>query len=111
MGKSAGDHSTSHDVFMDLDRHQSRSALAVSSGPVSQRMYPGAVPRTATIRSSVAAVASALMRLAATIASASRVCSSTMLSRFRTRPSAVWSNWKSSAQTWSGRSALSRLAG
>ena len=25
------------------------------------------------------------------------VCSSTMLSSFRTRPSAVWSNWKSSA--------------
>ena len=47
----------------------------------------------------------------ATIASASRVCSSTMLSSFRTRPSAVWSNWKSSAQTWFGRSARSRTAG
>ena len=51
------------------------------------------------------------MRLAATIASASRVCSSTTLSSFRTRPSAVWSNWKSSAQTWFGRSARSLAAG
>ena len=83
----------------------------MSSGPLSQRMYPGAVPRRATIPSSVAAVASAVMLLAATIASASRVCSSTMLSSFRTRPSAVWSNWKSSAQTWFGRSARSRTAG
>ena len=96
---------------MPENRHQSRSALAVSSGPLSQRMYPGAVPRPATIRSSVAAVASALMRLAATTASASRVCSSTTLSSFRTRPSAVWSNWKSSAQTWFGRSARSLAAG
>ena len=68
-------------------------------------MYAGAVPRRATIPSSIEAVASAVMLLAATIASASRVCSSTMLSSFRTRPSAVWSNWKSSAQTWFGRSA------
>ena len=51
------------------------------------------------------------MRLVATTASASRVCSSTMLSSFKTRPSAVWSNWKSSAQTWFGRSARSHLAG
>ena len=52
-----------------------------------------------------------LMRLAATTASASRVCSSTMLSSFRTRPSAVWSNWKSSAQTWFGHSARSPPGG
>ena len=74
-------------------------------------MYPGAVPPPATIRSSVAAVASALMRLAATTASASRVCSQAMLSSFKTRPSAVWSSWTSSAQTWFGRSARSHLAG
>ena len=67
-------------------------ALAVNSGPLSQRMYAGAVPRRATIPSSVEAVASAVMLLATTIASASRVCSSTMLSSFRTRPSAVWSS-------------------
>ena len=83
----------------------------MSSGPLSQRMYAGAVPRRATIPSSVEAVASAVMLLVATIASASRVCSSTMLSSFRTRPSAVWSNWKSSAQTWFGRSARSLAAG
>ena len=74
-------------------------------------MYAGAVPRRATIPSSIEAVASAVMLLAATIASASRVCSSTMLSSFWTRPSAVWSNWKSSAQTWFGRSAHSLAAG
>lgn len=61
----------------------------MSSGPLSQRMHSGAVPRSATIRSSASTVASAVMLLAATIASASRVCSSTTLSSFSTRPSAV----------------------
>ena len=43
--------------------------------------------------------------------SASRVCSSTMCRSFKSRPSAVWSNSKSSAQTWLGCSACKRLAG
>ena len=45
------------------------------------------------------------------ITSDSRVNSSTMLSSFSARPSAVWSNWKSNAHTWLGRSARSRSAG
>jgi hypothetical protein len=42
--------------------HQSLSALAVSSGPLSQRINAGAVPRSATRRSRVATVLSAWMR-------------------------------------------------
>jgi hypothetical protein len=58
----------------------------------------------------VATVASAVMLRAATTASASRVYSSTTFSNFSTRPSAVWSNWKSSAHTSFGRSARSLAA-
>jgi hypothetical protein len=54
---------------------------------------------------------SASIERAARIASASRVYSSTTWNSFSVRPSLVVSNWKSKAQTWSGRSARSRLAG
>ena len=81
------------------NRHQSLSALAVSSGPLSQRMNPGAVPRSATSRSSTLTVWSASIRRRHSIASASRVNSSTTCSSLRLCPSAVWSNWKSIAHT------------
>ena len=51
------------------------------------------------------------MLRATSITSDSRVNSSTMFSSFSARPSAVWSNWKSNAHTWLGRSARSRSAG
>jgi hypothetical protein len=70
----------------DLEkRHQSLSALGVSSGAVSQRMNAGAVPRSATSRSSTVTVWSASMRRRHSIASASRVDSSTTYSTFRMR--------------------------
>ena len=71
--------------------HKPRSAWAVISGPLSIRRCSGA-PRSATSRSSVATTMSASMPRATSITSDSRVNSSTMLSSFSARPSAVWSN-------------------
>jgi hypothetical protein len=76
-----------------VNRHQSRNALAVSSGPLSQRMKRGARPRSATRQSRTPTVASASMRRSTVMVRASRVCSSTTLSSFNLLPSSVWSNW------------------
>jgi len=75
------------------------------SGPLSQRINAGAVPRRWTIRSSVLTVSSAPMRRAAGVARASRVYSSVTVRILIGRPSAVWSERKSSAQTWLGQAA------
>src|SRR5829696_3395368 len=90
-------------------RHHSRSAHAISSGPLSARRCAGA-PRSATRASRTWTRSSAVQRRPTRIAIASRVCSSTMLASFNLLPSAVWSNSKSIAQTWLGRSARSRSA-
>src|SRR5918994_7811664 len=87
-------------------RHQSRSAHAISSGPLSIRRCPGA-PGGATSRSMMATTSSALQCRPTSVARASRVCSSTMLHSFSLLRSAVSSNWKSMAHTWFGRSARS----
>ena len=92
-------------------RHQSRTAFAVISGPLSIRTSSGATPRSRTIWSSTRTAWSASIERATRIAKASRVCSSTTWSSFKVRPSTVVSNWKSNAQTWFGRSARSRFAG
>jgi hypothetical protein len=73
------------------NRHQSLSALAVISVPLSILNCSGATPRSATRRSSSLTVRSASMLRATSIASASRVNSSTMLHSFTARSSAVWS--------------------
>jgi hypothetical protein len=80
-------------VPVPVKRHQSRRALAVSSGPLSQRRHRGAVRRSVTRRSSTFTVASASILRSTVMAKASRVCSSTTLSSFKTLPSVVWSNW------------------
>jgi len=80
------------------DRYPSEDA------PVSIRRCSGA-PRLATSRSITWTTSSASHVRSTRIANASRVCSSTILSSFSLLWSAVSSNWKSSAQTWFGRSA------
>jgi hypothetical protein len=70
-------------------RHQSCRAWAVSSGPLSILKHSGAMPRSATSRSSSATVVSASMLRATCITSASRVNSSTTFNTRITRPSAV----------------------
>jgi hypothetical protein len=85
------------------------SACAVKSGPLSHRRY-SAAPRSATSRSSTSTVRSASMLRLTSIASASRVNSSTMFRSLSTLPSAVWSNRKSNGHTWLGRSARRRCA-
>jgi len=90
-------------------RYQSRSAAAVSSGPLSMRRCAGA-PREATRRSTVATTPSESMRWAAWTARASRVKSSTTLSSLMRRRSAVSSKQKSNAHTSLGQLARSLAA-
>ena len=80
-------------------RHQSRSALAVSSGPLSQRMNSGERPRVAMIRAGTATVRSASIPsatlddegLAGTRRRRAAASSILLL--------AAWSNWKSTAHS------------
>lgn len=76
-----------------LNRHQSRSAFAVSSGPLSQWMKRGEVWRARTSPSRTPTVASASIERRTTMARASLVNSSVMFKNFSTFPLAVWSNW------------------
>lgn len=95
-----------------LNRHQSATAAAMNSSPLSKRTKPGALPRSTARRSRVATTRSASMCRSTTMAGHSRVYSSTMFNSLRVRPSAVTSNWKSSAHRALGRSVLaSHLAG
>src|SRR6478736_2823959 len=68
-------------------------------------MKAGGLPRRSTICSSVLTVSSEVMRRAAGVASASRVCSSVIARILIGLPSAVRSERKSSAHTWSGQAA------
>jgi len=70
------------------------------------RIIFGARPRSSTIRSRTLTVSSAPIRLAAGVASASRVCSSVTVRIFSGRPSAVRSLTKSIAQTSFGAAAV-----
>ena len=83
------------------NRHQSAIAPAMNSGPLSKRTNLG-TPRWVPKQSSVATTRSASMERSTTMARASRVYSSTMLSSLMVRPSTVVSYWKSSAHTTSG---------
>ena len=79
-------------------RHQSLSPSATSSGPLSQRMEAG-VARHSTSSSRTDTTRSALIERAGMEARHSRVNSSVMLRILIGRPSRVWSNSKSMAQT------------
>ena len=68
-------------------------------------MNSGARPRPVTVFSSAVTVSSASIAWPTTIARDSRVYSLMMVSSLMARPFTVLSNWKSSAQTWSGRGA------
>ena len=98
---------------LDVDRGRAGQPAAVpqapamSSGPLSMRRCRDAPP-AATRASTTATTWSASQLRPTRFARASRVRSSTMFSSFSLRRSAVSSNWKSSAQTWLGRSALLR---
>ena len=80
-----------------LNRHQSATAWATNSGPLSKRTNAGA-PRSTARRSRVATTRSASMERSTTMAGHSRVNSSMMFRSLIVRSSAVVSNWKSSAQ-------------
>jgi hypothetical protein len=71
----------------------------MNSGPLSQRIRAGALPRRSTIRSSVETVSPAPILRATGVAKASRVCSSVTVRILIGRPSAVRSVTKSIAQT------------
>jgi hypothetical protein len=70
-------------VFAPVKRHQSRSAWAVSSGPLSHRTNLGWTPRAAVILSSVVTVASASIEWATRSDRDSRVNSSTTCRMFQ----------------------------
>jgi hypothetical protein len=76
-----------------------RTARAMNSGPLSERMCTGA-PRWRITPSRISATRAAVMPLATSSTRHSRVYSSTTLSHFRGRPSAVRSWMKSHHQTW-----------
>ena len=111
LGFCQGDPGSMQLVLVLVSRHQSRSALAVSSGPLSQRTKQGQRPRCEETLSKQATVASASIEESARSARDSRVNSSSTCRILILRPEAVTSKWKSRAHTWSGRCARNRLAG
>jgi AAA domain len=76
-----------------LKRHQSRRALAVSSGPLSQRTNRGAVPRSTTKRSRTLTVASASIRRSTAMVRALAGVLIHDVEQLEDPPVGVWSNW------------------
>lgn len=92
-----GDPGSMNAVSVPPNRHRSRIALAVSSGPLSMRRFAGRRPAWKMILSSRIVVSSAVKDRAAVVVRASRVNSSMMLAKRICRPSAVTSTWESIA--------------
>src|SRR6266567_4834375 len=89
-------------VLDPLLEHHRCMALAMNSGPLSQRMWVGA-PRSWTIPSSTVTVSLAVRCRATVPARASRVNSSVTFRILILLPLVMSSNWKSIAHTWFGR--------